>query len=236
MFIDDILFFLATVCLIIGTVLIYIDDLHLYIQARILSGDQAPPADLAQQWIYNKRFQDTAVVLLSVTVMSVKFSFMFFFRNLLQRLTNLTRWWWFVLAVHIPTVIVIICAVFIVCPDFDERTMGEQRPRNFETYRGLLIHLSGTCDTPKALGRAHAVLVAGTVLDIVTDVLRKALTYHAYPIYNINLLRYSHIHPSPTPLACSHQPPHKVHPQRRSLSQCRHDYRNHHPHQPNQQE
>ena len=116
------------------------------------------------------------MVFLSVTIMSVKFSFIFFFRNLIRRLTNLTRWWWFILGVHLPTAIIVICAVFIICPSFDESSIRERSPIDSEVDEDSLILLLGTCNAAEAIDRGHAVLVACTVLDILTDVLSKALS------------------------------------------------------------
>ena len=147
--------------------------------------------------------------------MSVKFSFIFFFRNLIRRLTNLTRWWWFILAVHVPTAIIIICAVFIICPSFDESSIREPSPIDSEVDEDSLILLLGTCNT-EAIDRGHAVVVACTVLDILTDALSRALSL-PYFICSINLLFSSNINPSLPPLACPHQPPQEIHSRHRSL-------------------
>jgi len=123
-FIDDCLFFLATVCLIAGTVMVYIDCPYLYTQVSVESGMQTPPSDFIHQLIEDQKTQDAAAVLLLVTIVSVKFSFLFFFRSLLRRLKNMIIWWWFVFAVHVPTAVVMICSSFMSCPYFGARVLG----------------------------------------------------------------------------------------------------------------
>ena len=125
-FIDDGLFFLATVCLLAGTVMLYIDCPYIYTQVAVESGMQASPPDFIQQLINDQKTQDTAVVLLSVAVVSVKFSFLFFFRSLLRRLKGLMIWWWCVLAINIPTAVVMTCSSFLSCPKFGAALLGKE--------------------------------------------------------------------------------------------------------------
>ena len=105
--------------------MVYIDCPYLYTQVSVESGVQAPPANFIQQLINDQKTQDAAAVLLSVTIVSVKFSFLFFFRHLLRRLKGLNIWWWCVLAVHVPTAVVMVCSSFMSCPDFGARVLGK---------------------------------------------------------------------------------------------------------------
>ena len=124
LFVDDSLFFLAAICLVAGTVMVYIDCPYLYTQFSVESGVQPPPSNFIEQLINDQKTQDAAVVLLCVSIASVKFSFLFFFRSLLRRLKSMTIWWWCVLAVHIPAAVVMICSSFMSCPDFGARVLG----------------------------------------------------------------------------------------------------------------
>ncbi|KAL8709811.1 MAG: hypothetical protein Q9225_007392 [Loekoesia sp. 1 TL-2023] len=122
-YIDDGFFFLAVVTLIAGTIMTYIDIPYIYLQQNVQSGAQAPPPDLIQQLLKSVKIQDAAVVLLSTTLFAVKLSFLAFFRSLIRRLKRLEIWWWVVLAIVIPSSIVLLCSNFITCPYFDERIL-----------------------------------------------------------------------------------------------------------------
>lgn len=124
-YIDDGLFFLAVVTLVAGTVMTYIDIPYIYLQQNVQSGARAPPPDLIQQLLKSVKIQDAAVVLLSTTLFAVKLSFLAFFRSLIRRLKKLEIWWWCVLAIVIPSSIVLLCSNFITCPYFDERILGK---------------------------------------------------------------------------------------------------------------
>ncbi len=53
------------------------------------AGVESPPPDLVQQLVKNLIFQTSSIILLYASVSSVKFSFLFFFRLLLQRTDTL---------------------------------------------------------------------------------------------------------------------------------------------------
>ena len=150
----------------------YLDIPYIYLQQNVQSGAQAPPADLIQQLLKSVKIQDAAVVLLSVTIFAVKLSFLAFFRSLIRRLRKLEIWWWCVLAVVIPSSIVLVCSNFITCPYFDERILGG-------SSLNLVLSISATdkpdflvkCVTAGALKKQIATLQAVSILDILSDVL-----------------------------------------------------------------
>ncbi len=151
--------------------MVYIDCPYLYTQVSVESGMQTPPSDFIHQLIEDQKTQDAAVVLLFVTVVSVKFSFLFFFHSLLRRLKNMITWWWFVFAVHVSAAVVMICSSFMSCPYFGARVLGEQIPAKYSIEQRLTYVYLVTCVTPSALARENAVFKAVTILDIATDVL-----------------------------------------------------------------
>ncbi|MCJ1246847.1 hypothetical protein MMC30_004056 [Trapelia coarctata] len=152
LFVDDGFLFLATTALIGGTVLIHLDAPYLYLQVNVESGAEAAPPNFIQQLLSDQKLQDSATVLLAVTIFSVKYSFLFFFHSLVRRVRTLTIWWWCVFAIVIPSTIVCICSSFIACPYFGEEVLV-------------------SCVTPQALARENATLIATTVVDIISDVL-----------------------------------------------------------------
>ena len=49
------------------------------------------------------------------TIISVKFSFLFYFRGLVDRWYKMEIWWWFTFAVMVPTAAISIAATFTAC-------------------------------------------------------------------------------------------------------------------------
>ncbi|KAL8860836.1 MAG: hypothetical protein Q9178_002866 [Gyalolechia marmorata] len=123
-YVDDGFFFLAVVTLIAGTIMTYLDIPYIYLQQNVGAGTQAPPPDFTQQLIKSVKIQYSAAVLLSTTIFAVKLAFLAFFRGLIRRLKKLEIWWWCVLAIVIPSSIILICSIFITCAYFDERILG----------------------------------------------------------------------------------------------------------------
>ena len=122
---DDVFFYIAAVVLIAGTGLLYKDVPDIYLQENVEAGLEAPPADLAQRLIHSEKLQDASTVLLAGALFCIKFSFLCFFRHLIWQNRLLMVWWWFVLAVCIPTAAVVMFSDFISCAYFDDRILGE---------------------------------------------------------------------------------------------------------------
>ena len=123
--VDDGFFFFAIIVFISGTTLLYLDLPYIYLQEDVEAGLRAPPADFVSQLIYSEKLQDTATTLLATTVLSVKFSFLFFFRDLIRQQKKMLIWWWCVFVFLIPTSVVLIISDIIACPYFDDRIFGQ---------------------------------------------------------------------------------------------------------------
>lgn len=98
-------------------------------------------------------FASTAEILAWITIFAVKFSFLFYFRPLVDRLPRLTLLWRVALAFCIPVAITSMCSTWIVCP-----------------YVGSQI-LSHCVTDPGFLRRERIVLYYSVISDIVTDAL-----------------------------------------------------------------
>ena len=105
--------------------MLYLDVPYLYLQEDVEAGLRAAPADLVPQLIHDEKLQNAATTLLGTTIMSVKFSFLFFFRHLIQRQKRLLIWWWCNFAFLIPTAAIVIFSDFIACPYSDARIFGQ---------------------------------------------------------------------------------------------------------------
>ncbi|KAL8776145.1 MAG: hypothetical protein Q9203_003495, partial [Teloschistes exilis] len=150
--VDDGFFFLAVVTLIAGTTTLYVDVPYLFIQQNVDPSTTVITPAFIQFLLRSLKIQSATDVLLSVTLFSVKYSFLFFFHGLLRRVRWLTIWWWCVLVMMVPLSIIFMCCIFIVCPYFDERVLIK-------------------CSTPAAVRRENDILRASAFMDIFTDVL-----------------------------------------------------------------
>lgn len=150
--VDDGFFFLAITTFVSGTTLIYLDLPYIYLQENVEAGLRAAPADLVSQLIHSEKLQDAATTLLGTTIISVKFSFLFFFRGLLRQQKKMLVWWCCIFVFLIPTTAILMFSNFISCSYFDERIFVE-------------------CVTPTALARQNGTLKATATLDIVSDAL-----------------------------------------------------------------
>ena len=121
---DDGFFYFAIVAFISGTTILYFDIPYIYLQENVEAGLRAPPANLIAQLIHSIKLQASANLLLAATILSVKFSFLFFFRTLIRQQKKMILWWWCIVMLVIATTPVLLFSSFISCPYFDERIVG----------------------------------------------------------------------------------------------------------------
>ncbi|MCJ1310453.1 hypothetical protein MMC25_004117 [Agyrium rufum] len=137
--VDDLILLFACLTLIASTSLTYIDLVNdIYEQ------------DTLDQVFENEKLQAIDTVLFWATIFAVKFSFLAFFRGLINRMSDLTKWWWCVLLITIPSAGICMCVNFIACPYIGP---------------GIL-----NCSDVTFFDKQLALLKATTVLDIATDV------------------------------------------------------------------
>ena len=114
-------------------------------------------------------------MLIGAAIVSVKFSFLFFFRALLRQQKKMMIWWWCIFGILIPYAIVSIFAVFIICAYWNQEVFGLS---TLLSNRGQCTIFTDAfevkCVTPVALMRQNGVLKSITILDIFTDAFRKS--------------------------------------------------------------
>ena len=104
----------------------YVNIPFAYMQEQVEARVQSPPANFMEALVVDQKTQNAAVVLLGVALFSVKFSFLFFFRILLQRTKKWYVWWWWtVFAILIPSSAIFIFSDFIACPYTGEAILSE---------------------------------------------------------------------------------------------------------------
>ena len=136
--VDDGFFLLALAALISGTTVLYFDIPYIYLQENVEAGLRPAPVDLIPQLLRDEKLQDAASTLLGVTITSVKFSFLMFFKSLLRQQRKLIIWWWCICISLIPTAAILMFSILISCPYFDERVFGLS-PLSLSTFQNPLL-------------------------------------------------------------------------------------------------
>ena len=198
---DDCFVFLAVLCLIAGTGILYINVPYIYLQLNVEAGVQAPPADFLQQLLYDERLQNAVTVLILTALFSVKWAFLFFFRCLIGRTDWLRAWWWTVLAILIPGTVFGTFTNIIACPYSGPSILGMYNAAL--DLISLVTFWTEKCTTPGALLREQVILYASVGVDVGTDALSKSLVLHYRTTNMLRLISYSHLYPGSTILADS---------------------------------
>ena len=117
LYLDDGFLFFAAATLISGTGLLLAHAPYEFTQDEVQAGIESPSESFIEAMLADQRTQSAGVVLLTATIFNVKLSFLFFFRLLLQRAKWWYIWWWWtVLAILIPSAMIMIFSCFISCP------------------------------------------------------------------------------------------------------------------------
>lgn len=122
--IDDGFFLLAVITFLAGTVMIYVDTQHFYLMENVTAGLESPPPNFIASLIMNERLEDAITSLLGAAIVSVKFSFLFFFRALLRRQKKMMIWWWCVFGCIFFTAFLMIFAIFLICAHWNQSILG----------------------------------------------------------------------------------------------------------------
>ena len=128
LFIDDYILFFGVITLVSGTAIMFANFPLVYFQVQIEAGEVDFPSNFLEILVKDAKIQDSSTVLLCATIYSVKFSFLFFFRLLLQRMQKYYVWyWWAIFAVLIPSSIFSMVTGFVACPNLSETSLGRFR-------------------------------------------------------------------------------------------------------------
>ncbi|MCJ1408123.1 hypothetical protein MMC19_002196 [Ptychographa xylographoides] len=150
---DDVFLLVACVLLVASTALLYVivDALYLEEALTINPGSVSFDLDSISEITWYQKVVYGYLDLSIATVYAVKFSFLCFFRLLIDRLRGMIIYWRIVVTVTAITLAFTVCTPFISCPDFDLSS--------FE------------CLGDAAFAKSVALAAAGSVLDITTDLM-----------------------------------------------------------------
>ncbi|MCJ1381360.1 hypothetical protein MMC17_004470 [Xylographa soralifera] len=120
------------------------------------------------QYLQSERLYLAASTLIWASLFSIKFSFMFFFQNLVRRVRMVEIYWWAVMVFLVPSALINVFFGFFMCSNFT-------------------MEFLNVCTETLFLGRLKTYIYLTTVLDIVTDVL--IVSVPVVLLWNVNITR-----------------------------------------------
>ena len=139
-----------------GLLFVYWDDMYV-VEALLMRPAQATfsmnfmdNAFAYQKWV------TTSLVLLWMAVASVKFSFLFLFRKLIDRLRPLVIYWWVAVASNLVAVVLGISNYLLACPQYGaesgadhlRRLLGGGKLMARQSIAGMETACGGSCTSP----------------------------------------------------------------------------------------
>ena len=121
---DDYLFFVAIATLVPGTGLFFSYIRTSFVIKAVLDGKASPSPNFLQSVENAATHAQIAQLLCWITIFSIKFSFLFYFRALVNRLYKMEIWWWCTLVMLVPTAAISIAGSFIACPHTGSSYLG----------------------------------------------------------------------------------------------------------------
>ncbi|KAI9885079.1 MAG: hypothetical protein M1823_003134 [Watsoniomyces obsoletus] len=117
--IDDGFLLFGVLCLIAAVVLLFqlIDKMYLG-EALLFGTPVALPPDFIEQALDFHKLVTVCLILLWIAVCAAKFSFLFFFRKLIDRIRIMIIYWWIVLVFCVLTMCYGIAAYVLSCPKY----------------------------------------------------------------------------------------------------------------------
>ncbi len=125
---DDYLFLFATATLIAGAGIFYACVDAQYTVYAVSGGMTITPARFIQEYENAITYSLIGEILCWTTIFSIKFSFLFYFRGLVNRIYAMQVWWWITLTVFIPIAAIMIPGAFIVCPHAGQSLLCKLNP------------------------------------------------------------------------------------------------------------
>ena len=95
-----------------------------YLQNYAALGEIQPDTNFAMEMFKAKNLENASTITVSVSIYSVKFCYMFFFKKLVARVRKVRIWWWFVFAVLVPLSVIGILFDFTICPIYNMDFLG----------------------------------------------------------------------------------------------------------------
>lgn len=169
--IDDGFLVFALCCLICALTIMYtvtVDKMYLA-QALVvgLPGAQIPADFLEQVYGFHKWITVT-LMLAWCAIMAVKFSFLFLFRKLIDRIPRLIVYWWVVTIFNVAVLGYGVSVYYVACPYYSNVELRKSiKCSLLRVIDSLLVQCASPAGIRKILGHS----AAQTTLDLVGDLL-----------------------------------------------------------------
>lgn len=178
--IDDIFILFGTCSLIAAITLLHVFiDKRYMIEAMIFGVAHFRPSTNDVQQAFDLRIKVTIFLILSwCSICSVKFSFLFLFRRLIDRMRYMFVYWWVVTIFNVAVFGYGCAAAMVACPYFNKREACRSwYPIRLKfTWKISLMACLGKCFTGDVRWVTFNHAMAQMILDIVGDLLSKNLT------------------------------------------------------------
>ena len=124
---DDGFLIVAIGCLTCGQVIMYcltIDKTYLVEALTFGFQGVAIPQDFLQQANAFHKWVTIALMLAWCAIMSIKFSFLFLFRRLIDRIQSLVIYWWAVMTFNVIVLGYGLSVYYVACPYYNDPRLG----------------------------------------------------------------------------------------------------------------
>lgn len=175
---DDAFLLFACAALTAATPVLYRTIAPLYFLQELASGDlntttlsQSSDINVDAQVHWYKLLHVTYEALIWTAIFSVKFSFLAFFRHIVDRIPSLMLHWKIVGVINIVACAFCVCLPFMTCPLTDYAASKLSQPISLWRFRADVLCTLVQCIYGPEFTREAAIAWATTSLDRVTDIL-----------------------------------------------------------------
>ena len=119
--VDDGFLVVALCCLISAMTIMYtvtVDRMYLAEALTLGLPDADLPPDFLQQAFHFQKWVTVTLMLVWCAIMAVKFSFLFFFRNLINRIRPLIIYWWVITVYNVAVLGYGVTVYYLACPHY----------------------------------------------------------------------------------------------------------------------
>ncbi len=180
--IDDGVLVFGVGCLIAAMTLLFIFVDRMYLMGAIESGTPGIELslDIIKEVFDFHKFVTVGLVLTWCSIVSVKFSYLFLFKRLIDRLRPMIIYWWFVAVFNAIISVYGAVVYFAICPQFYSLKSCEYSLCETEVASHVWLTLDLVhCTSGEGVQRAFAFSISQMVLDIISDLLSESNTGHA---------------------------------------------------------
>ncbi|KAI9810499.1 MAG: hypothetical protein M1826_003604 [Phylliscum demangeonii] len=178
LFVDDLFLLIACIFLTASTIILYQTTTLTY--RPFWSWLAGGPQELLKNVVSYEQLHFAYLFITWTAIFAVKFSFLFFFQVLVERIRYMTIYWRIVLGTTIIAFCLCVCEPAIECPHFatQSRTLGLGTLEWIKDPADGRVVVLVQCAMGPGVNRSVTVASAATTLDFLTDLMIIALPIH----------------------------------------------------------